>query len=130
MRKLIVPALAALLVSGCGIIYRQPIYQGSLLDPAAVGQLQAGMTRQQVLGLIGTPSVADPFHHDRWDYTASERTGRRGNVETRNLTLWFEDGALARWDGDYFPDRDAELVIDVRRSFGPNLPRERNERRR
>jgi len=130
MRKLIVPALAALLVSGCGIIYRQPIYQGSLLDPAAVGQLQAGMTRQQVLGLIGTPSVADPFHHDRWDYTASERTGRRGNVETRNLTLWFEDGALARWDGEYFPDRDAELVTEVRRSFGPNLPRERNERRR
>lgn len=130
MRKLIVPALAALLVAGCGITYRQPIYQGSLLEPTAVEQLQVGMSRQQVLGLIGTPSVADPFHHDRWDYTASERTGRRGRTETRNLTLWFENDALARWDGEYFPDRDAELVSDVRRAFGPNLPRERNQRRR
>jgi len=128
MRKLIVPALAALLVAGCGIVYRQPIYQGSLLEPTAVEQLQAGMSRQQVLGLIGTPSVADPFHHDRWDYTASERTGRRGHTEVRNLTLWFEDNALVRWEGEYFPDRDAELVTEVRRAFGPNLPRERNRR--
>ncbi|MGO1540610.1 MAG: outer membrane protein assembly factor BamE [Luteimonas sp.] len=128
MRKLIVPALAALLVAGCGITYRQPIYQGSLLDESSVEQLQAGMSRQQVLGLLGTPSVADPFHHDRWDYTASQRTGRRGNVEIKNLTLWFENNTLARWDGEYFPDRDAELVNDVRRAFGPNLPRERNRR--
>jgi len=130
MRKLIVPALAALLVAGCGIVYRQPIYQGSLLEPTAVEQLQAGMSRQQVLGLIGTPSIADPFHHDRWDYTASERTGRRGHTEVRNVTLWFEDNALVRWEGEYFPDRDAELVGDVRRAFGPNLPREKNNRRR
>ena len=130
MRKLIVTALAALLVTGCGITYRQPIYQGSLLQESAVEQLQAGMARQQVLGLLGTPSIADPFHHDRWDYTASQRTGRRGNVETRNLTLWFENDLLARWEGDYFPERDAELVNEVRRAFGPNLPRERNQGRR
>lgn len=130
MRKLILPALAALLVAGCGIVYHQPIYQGSLLEPAAVEQLQAGMSRQQVLGLIGTPSVADPFHQDRWDYVASERTGRRGHTEVKTLTLWFEDNALARWEGEYFPERDAELVSDVRRAFGPNLPREKNNRRR
>lgn len=130
MRKLIVPALAALLVTGCGLTYRQPIYQGSLLQDSAVEQLQAGMPRQQVMALLGTPSVADPFHHDRWDYAASQRTDRRGNVETKNLTLWFENDALVRWEGDYFPERDAELVNDMRRAFGPNLPRERNQRRR
>lgn len=129
MRKLIVPALAALLVTGCGLTYRQPIYQGSLLDESSVEQLQAGMGRQQVLGLLGTPSIADPFHQDRWDYTASERTGRRGAAEVKNLTLWFENDALVRWEGDYFPNRDAELVTEVRRAFGPNLPRERNQRR-
>ena len=32
------------------------------------------MTKQQVQALLGTPSIADPFHHDRWDYVASERT--------------------------------------------------------
>lgn len=128
MRKFIVPALAALLVTGCGLVYRQPIYQGSLLEESSVQQLQEGMSRQQVLALLGTPSVADPFHHDRWDYTASQRTGRRGDVEIRNLTLWFENNTLARWDGEYFPERDAELVQEVRRAFGPNLPRQRDRR--
>lgn len=128
MRKLILPALAVLFVTGCGLVYRQPIYQGSLLAESSVQQLQAGMSRQQVLGLLGTPSVADPFHHDRWDYTASQRIGRRGNAEVRNLTLWFENDTLARWEGEYFPERDAELVQEVRRAFGPNLPRERARR--
>lgn len=128
MRKLLVPALAAFLVAGCGLAYRQPIYQGSLLKASAVEQLQAGMPRQQVMALLGTPSVADPFHHDRWDYTASERTGRVGRTEVKNLTLWFEGDTLARWEGEYFPEQDQELVNDVRRAFGGNLPRERRRR--
>lgn len=128
MRKLIVPALAALLITGCGLTYRQPIYQGSLLDESAIEQLQPGMNKQQVMMLLGTPSIADPFHQDRWDYTASQRTGRRGDTEVRNLTVWFENNAVARWEGDHFPERDAELVQEVRRSFGHNLPRERKRR--
>ena len=28
------------------------------------------------MDLLGTPSIRDPFHHDRWDYVASERDGR------------------------------------------------------
>src|SRR5690606_8933744 len=124
MRKLIVPALVALLATGCGFTYRQPIYQGNLLDPDSVAQLQAGMSRQQVEALLGTPSSQDPFHHARWDYTSAERVGRVGKAEVRNLVLYFEGDSLARWEGDYFPDRDKELIRDVRRQFGPNLPRE------
>ena len=45
------------------------------------------MSKQQVLTLLGSPSIADPFHHDRWDYTATQRTGRIGRVEVKNLTL-------------------------------------------
>lgn len=130
MRALIVPALAALLTTGCGLVYRQPVYQGSLVQPSSVEQLQAGMNRQQVLALLGTPSIQDPFHHDRWDYTASERVGRTGDTEVRNLVLHFEGDTLARWEGDHFPNRDKELIGDVRRQFGPNLPRQNNQRRR
>jgi outer membrane protein assembly factor BamE len=121
--------LAALLASGCGVLYRQPIYQGNLLEPAAVEQLQAGMTQQQVIALIGTPSITDPFHHDRWDYTSTRRVGRSGRTEVKNLTLWFESGALARWDGDYFPEQDAEIAKRARREFGPNLKRDEDARR-
>src|SRR5687767_9453765 len=76
MRKLLLISCLALLTAGCGILYKQPIYQGNLLEKANVDQLQAGMSRQQVLLLLGSPSISDPFHHDRWDYTASQRVGR------------------------------------------------------
>lgn len=130
MRTLIVPALAALLVTGCGIVYKQPVYQGSLVSADDVGQLQVGMSRQQVSALLGTPSIQDPFHHDRWDYTASERVGRRGTTTTHNLVLHFEGDSLARWEGDHFPDRDQQLIKDVRRQFGPNLARDNKKKRR
>lgn len=128
MRKLLILALVALMVSGCGIVYRQPIYQGNLLETSAVDQLQAGMSKQQVIGLLGSPSVADPFHDQRWDYTSTQRTGRTGHIERKNLVLYFENDTLARWDGDYFPEQDEQLAKDLRRSFGPNLAKDKKGR--
>lgn len=126
MRKNVLLAAAmALTVAGCGVIYRQPIYQGNLMDKAAVDQLQAGMTKDQVQALLGSPSIADPFHHDRWDYSASERDGRLGHTEVKNLTLWFENDALSRWDGEYFPEQDEALAKRMGR-FG-NLPKEKKK---
>ena len=57
--------------------YRQPIYQGNLIDKTAVDQLQVGMDKRQVMVLLGTPSIQDPFHHDRWDYAASRAPAQR-----------------------------------------------------
>lgn len=127
MHKLLVALLAALLVSGCGLLYRQPIHQGNLIDKDQAEQLQAGMSKQQVLALLGTPAITDPFHAQRWDYTGTQRTTRVGRTEVRNLTLWFENDALARWDGEYFGDQDMELAAEMRK-FG-NLPREERQRR-
>ena len=120
MHKLIVPALVAVLATGCSFVYRQPIYQGTLVSPESVEQLQVGMNRQQVSALLGTPSVQDPFHHDRWDYTATERVGRTGGTEVRNLVLFFEGDS---WQFStrstlirLFPERfwfDAALAIGL-----------------
>ena len=128
MSKLLPVVLAALLTSGCGLLYKQPIYQGTLVGPEQVQQLQVGMDQRQVAALLGTPSVADPFHHDRWDYTASRRTDRRGHTEVKNFVVHFQDGAVTRWEGDYFPTEDAELAKRMSR-FG-NLSREERNRRR
>lgn len=124
MRKFLLAAVLAAATAGCGLLYKQPIYQGVLLEKAQVEQLQAGMSKQQVEALIGSPSIADPFHHDRWDYAATHRTNRRGSTEVKNMTLWFENDALARWEGEYFPEQDAELSRFVIRKFGPNLAKD------
>ena len=120
MRKL------PLSLAGCGIVYKQPIYQGNLIEQSAVEQLQVGMSRQQVQVLLGSPSIADPFHHDRWDYTASERSARFDNdVVVKNFTVWFENDAVTRWEGDYFPERDVELAKKMA-GFG-NLAKEKKK---
>ena len=116
MRKNVLLAAAmAVTVAGCGIVYKQPIYQGNLMDKAAVDQLQAGMTKDQVQALLGSPSIADPFHHDRWDYTSTERTDRLGHTEIRNFTVFFANDAVTRWEGDYFPEQDKELAARMGR---------------
>ena len=128
MRKfpLVVAVLAlGASLAGCGIVYKQPIYQGNLIEQSAVEQLQVGMSRQQVQVLLGSPSIADPFHHDRWDYTASERSDRFGDVVVKNFTVWFENDAVTRWEGDYFPERDVELAKKMA-AFG-NLAKEKKK---
>lgn len=128
MRNVILLALLALATTGCGILYKQPIYQGNLIEPANVEQLAVGQTKQQVLALLGTPSIADPFHAQRWDYTASRRTDRRASTEIKNLTVLFIADAVTTWEGEYFPEDDVKLAQEVRK-FGPNLARDKKARR-
>jgi outer membrane protein assembly factor BamE len=127
MRKLLALVLVIAFAGGCGLQYRQPIFQGNLLDKAAVDQLQQGMDKRQVMTLLGTPSIRDPFHHDRWDYTASQRIGRVGAPVVKNMSLYFENDALARWEGEYFPEQDAELARNSTRYFGQNLARDKKK---
>ena len=128
MRKALILLLAAVLLSGCNFIYRQPVFQGNLLEKNNVDQLKPGMTQAQVLALVGTPPLADPFHTERWDYIASERRDR-GATEIKNLTLWFEGDVLARMEGEYFPEQDAALLLEMRKFGFANLPRDKEKER-
>lgn len=126
MRKALTLLIAAVLVSGCGIVYRQPVFQGNLLESKNVEQLKEGMTHQQVFSLLGSPPVADPFHQSRWDYVATARR-RTGDTEVKTLTLQFEGDSLKSWEGEYFPEADKELAAEMRR-FG-NLARDKDKPR-
>ena len=128
MRKLLLVLLVALITSGCGVLYRQPIYQGNLINKTVVDQLQVGMDKRQVAIMLGTPSIQDPFHQDRWDYAASQRIGRSGPAVVKNMTVWFADGALTKWEGDYFMEDQSELAKTMSR-FG-NLAKDKKKGRR
>ncbi len=103
-----------------------PSTRGNLIEKSNADQLAVGQSRQQVVALLGTPSIADPFHAQRWDYTAAERTNRRGTTEIKNLTVFFDGDSLARWEGEYFPENDIQLAKDVRK-FGPNLAKDKKK---
>lgn len=97
MRLLLVLACASLLAA-CQIVYKLPTRQGNVIEQKQLDQLQAGLTREQVTYLMGTPLAASPFREDRWDYVGYYKSPR-GKVSKRVVTLYFEDDKLARMEG-------------------------------
>ncbi len=125
MRSIALSLLIALGASGCGVLYKVDVYQGNLLDERNVTQLREGMSKRQVLSLLGSPAVRDPFHASRWDYIGTQ-SQRGSEPEVKNLVLTFNGDSLASIEGDYFPKQDVELRDRLSR-YG-NLPREEREK--
>ncbi len=118
---------APLLLSGC--LYRQPIFQGNLLEQRNVEQLAVGMNKRQVFALLGSPSIADPFRQNRWDYVSSEQRGHR-DAEIKIFTVHFEGDSVTKWEGEYFPEADSAIAREQVERFGPNLARDKDRERR
>lgn len=96
-----VAALAVFVLLG-GCLYRMDVQQGNLLDQNQVSQLEPGMTRSQVLYLLGTPMVPEGFNDDRWDYYHYIGKGREIR-QTRRLTVWFSNDKVERIEDDAPP---------------------------
>jgi len=79
--------------SGC--VYRANIAQGNLVKEEDLGQLEAGMTKNQVRFLLGTPMIDDPFHIDRWDYVYYLKVGRRDTVAKRWVSVFFANDVVS-----------------------------------
>lgn len=84
-----------LLLLGCSasqlpFIYRPVLEQGTVLDEDKIKQLRPGMTPQQVRFLLGTPTIQDPFHNNRWDYVyLNDPRNGEATIQHR-LTLFFD----------------------------------------
>lgn len=103
----LVAALAVAGLAGCSYVpripgitpYKMEIQQGNYVSQEMVSRLQPGMSKDQVRLALGTPLLTDIFHADRWDYVywREDQAGRR---EQRKLAVFFDQGKLARIDGD------------------------------
>jgi outer membrane protein assembly factor BamE len=104
-------AIASLLVlSGCNNIgsmdfpgvYKISIPQGNIITQEMVDQLRPGMTKRQVIFVMGTPLVRDPYHQDRWDYVYNFQPGG-GERGQERLSVLFENDQLVSLSGDFEP---------------------------
>ena len=125
MRHLLLSLVVILATSGCNFIYKLDVQQGSLFDKETVESLKLGMTKRQVTLIMGSPSVISPFDQNRWDYVSSIRRGR-GNMESKDLILTFDDDKLAKIEGDYFPENPQQLIKDARK-YKRQYPDEKRE---
>lgn len=97
--------LATLLLGGCNdFIYKTDVSQGNILRSKDIELLEEGLTKSQVISLIGTPAVADPFHQQRWDYISTYST-RGEDLTVRHMILTFDESdRLLTMEGDYLDD--------------------------
>ena len=89
--------LAFLLLAGCSflphILYRIDVQQGNVVTEEMLEKLKPGMTKSQVLFVMGSPLIVDTFRDNRWDYVYVLR--EKGDlVEQKRLTIFFEDDTL------------------------------------
>ena len=77
--------------------YKPDVQQGNTFDEKQLSQLKIGMTQQQVVFIMGTALLKDPFHKDRWDYLYTFAKNQ-GIAERRLVTLYFENGRLSKID--------------------------------
>lgn len=80
--------------------YHAPVQQGNVVTQEMVNQLQVGMDRNQVLFIMGTPTIVDPFRDNRWDYVYN-RFEDNELVEEYQYTLFFENDRLVSMQGDF-----------------------------
>lgn len=115
----VVVALLAASVVGCSSVprlvteYRIDVQQGNVLTQDMVSQLRPGLTKEQVRYILGTPLLTDVFHGDRWDYIYRLQKGKTGEVETRQFSVFFVDGKLARVGGNVVPAQGGEAGADA-----------------
>ena len=84
-------------------VYRPDVQQGNFVSKEMVSQLKVGMTPEQVRFVLGTPLVTDIFHGERWDYPFRMRKGD-GQVTTSQVSVFFKDGRVERFEGGDLPD--------------------------
>lgn len=113
--KLLTKILAALslplFLAGCGNVgsldfpgvYKIGIPQGNIITQEMVDQLRPGMTKRQVIFVMGSPLVRDPYHQDRWDYVYNYQPGGGVRGQER-ISVFFDDSdQLISFSGDFVP---------------------------
>ncbi len=89
--------IAFLLLTGCSllphVLFKIDVQQGNVVTEEMLEKLKPGMTKSQVLFVLGSPLIMDAFRDNRWDYVYLYR--KKGDlIEQKRLTIFFENDAL------------------------------------
>lgn len=90
----------AFIVAGCGLVklHRIDIQQGNLVTQKMIDKLKPGMTKEQVIYIMGHPLAHNPFDQTRWDYVHTYSFERK-QANRKVITLYFEGDSLIRFEG-------------------------------
>ncbi len=109
-----------LILASCGNIgsldfpgvYKIGIPQGNIITQDMVDQLRPGMTKRQVIFVMGSPLVRDPYHQNRWDYVYNYQPGGGVRGQERITVLFDDNDQLISFSGDFVPSSAADNSAD------------------
>lgn len=93
-----------LLASGCENFlkpYKLPIQQGNIVTEEKLAQLEKGMTKEQVLYLLGTPMLVDTFDKNEWFYLYRLKAVKKEYNQQKQLRVSFQNNQVAEIQNDY-----------------------------
>ena len=95
-------------------IYRIDVPQGNFLDERDVKELRVGMSKDQVVYVLGHPVVEDSFNKNTWYYVYDMKRGmeKRGKDFQKQLILEFKDEKLVSAEGDFELSEDFDTPLD------------------
>jgi len=86
-------SLISLALAAC-TIHRIDIQQGTVMDQENLDRIKAGMTKEQVVFLLGDAPIQDPFHPNRWDYIYTVKSSTAGTTG-KHIVLLFDGDKLS-----------------------------------
>lgn len=96
--------LAVSTLSACSSwVFRIDIPQGNFLDVKDVEKLRIGMTKEQVVFVLGNPVLKDSFNKNTFYYVYEMKRGMRGRGEDfrKELVIEFQEDQIAKVTGDF-----------------------------
>ena len=85
-------------LASCVQIYKKNIPQGNVLTYEQIEKLKLGLTKNQVINILGSPAILDVFHNNQFDYINKSIFNDGNNNIDYHLRLIFEDDKLIKID--------------------------------
>ncbi|MDF3054143.1 MAG: hypothetical protein K0Q74_50 [Gammaproteobacteria bacterium] len=92
------------LLTACSLTtpYQPNIQQGNLISEHMVSQLKVGMSKEQVIHILGAPILSNAFDNSHWAYAYTFQQ-KGGPITKKHLDLYFQGNQLTRIGGNYTP---------------------------
>ncbi len=83
-------------------VYSLEIQQGNIITQTMVDQIRPGMSKRQVLYIMGSPMLDNFFHKNRWDFLYSAHPDGSDKIQ-QQVSLFFENDQIVGIQGDFRP---------------------------
>jgi len=104
----LIAAALILALSACSV-HKIDVQQGNVITQEMMEKLTVGMEKRQVMLLLGSPLIEDPFHSGRGDYVYSFMAGNDTEEQFAHVTLSFEGDKVSKIEVHAAPPPEAEI---------------------